>query len=140
VAQAEYADWFGIAADKSIKAYMADPRADAKLVQQLGTLWPLRAQIVAKQDQRGKLQTEQSQLAQEAYQKRADLKAIEKNKAADTLRKTLTARLAAIGTRVDTLTAQSITLGQELADLSVKWREGVTELHLAEAPPPPPKQ
>ena len=119
-----------------MKAYLADPRADAKLAQQLSALWPLRGQIVAKQDQRNKLQGELGQLQQEAYQKRADLKAIEKNKAADALRKTLTARLAAIGSREDTLTAQNITLGQDLSELQVRWRDGVAALHLAEAPKP----
>jgi hypothetical protein len=135
-AQPEYADWFGVAADKAVKAYTSDPRADPKLVVQLNALWPLRGTIVSKQDQRNKIQNELAQLHNEAYQKRADLKAIEKNKAAEGLRRTLTARLAAIGTREDALTAQNITVGQDLSDLYVKWREGVAALHLAEAPKP----
>ncbi|HEX3343276.1 MAG TPA: DUF4139 domain-containing protein, partial [Polyangiaceae bacterium] len=116
-AEAEYADWFGIAADKAVKAYLADPRADAKVAQQLTALWPLRGQIVAKQEQRSKLTSELSQLQSEAYQKRADLRAIEKNKAADVLRRSLTARLGVISSREETLTAQNITLGQDLSDL-----------------------
>ncbi|MGH7294899.1 MAG: hypothetical protein ACRELB_08200, partial [Polyangiaceae bacterium] len=135
-AQPEYADWFGIAADKAVKAYVTDSRADPKLVVQLNALWPLRGQIVGKQDQRNKIQNELGQLHSEAYQKRADLKAIEKNRAAEGLRRSLTARLAAIGTREDALTAQNITVGQELADLYVRWRDGVAALHLAEAPKP----
>jgi hypothetical protein len=135
-AQPEYADWFGIAADKAVKAYVSDPRADAKLVGQLNALWPLRGQIVSRQDQRNKIQGELGQLHSEAYQKRADLKAIEKNVAAAALRRTLTARLAAIGTREDALTAQNITVGQDLSDLLVRWREGVAAMHLAEAPKP----
>jgi hypothetical protein len=135
-AEPEYADWFGIAADKAVKAYLADPRADAKVAQQLTTLWPLRGQIVAKQEQRSKLTNELGQLQSEAYQKRADLKAIEKNKSADALRKSLTARIGGISSREEVLTAQNIQLGQDLSDLQVRWREGVAAIHLAEAPPP----
>ena len=91
---------------------------------------------MAKQDQRNKLAGRARSAPAEAYQKRADLKAIEKNKAADALRKTLTARLAAIASREDTLTAQNITLGQDLSELQVRWRDGVAALHLAEAPKP----
>jgi len=135
-AEPEYADWFGIAADKAVKAYLADPRADAKVAQQLTALWPLRGQIVAKQDQRNKLTNELGQLQSEAYQKRADLRAIEKNKAADALRKSLTARIGVISSREEVLTAQNIQLGQDLSELQVHWRDGVAAIHLAEAPPP----
>jgi hypothetical protein len=135
-AEPEYADWFGIAADKAVKAYLADPRADAKVAQQLTALWPLRGQIVAKQDQRSKLTNELGQLQSEAYQKRADLRAIEKNKAADALRKSLTARIGVISSREEVLTAQNIQLGQDLSELQVHWRDGVAAIHLAEAPPP----
>jgi len=135
-AQREYADWFGPVADKAVTAYVADRRADAKVAQQLTAAWPMRAQIVAKQDQRNKLQQELYQLRNEAQEKRADLKAIEKNKAADTLRKTLTARLAALGARTDVVSAQSIQLGQELSELQVRWREQIRAIHLEEGPPP----
>ncbi len=135
-AEPEYADWFGVAADKAVKAYLADPRADAKVAQQLTALWPLRGQIVAKQEQRNKLNGELSQLQSEAYQKRADLRAIEKNKAADALRKSLTSRIGVISSREETLTAQNIVLGQDLSDLQAKWRDGIAAIHLAEAPPP----
>jgi len=135
-AEPEYADWFGIAADKAVKAYLTDPRADAKVAQQLTALWPLRGQIVAKQDQRNKLQNELSQLQSEAAQKRADLHAIEKNHAADALRRSLTARIGVISSREETLTAQNIQLGQDLSELQVRWRDGIAAIHLAEVPPP----
>ena len=104
--------------------------------QPLSALWPLRGQIVAKQDQRNKLQSELGQLQSEAAQKRADLRAIEKNRAAEALRKSLTARLGVISSREETLTAQNIQLGQDLSELQVHWRDGVAAIHLAEAPPP----
>ncbi|HEY3821274.1 MAG TPA: DUF4139 domain-containing protein [Polyangiaceae bacterium] len=135
-AEPEYADWFGIPADDAVKAYLKDPRADAKVSQQLSALWPLRGQIVGKQDQRSKLQNELAQLQSEAAQKRADLHAIEKNRAADALRRSLTTRLGVISSREETLTAQNIQLGQDLSELQVRWREGVAAIHLAEVPPP----
>jgi hypothetical protein len=134
-AETQYADWFGAAADNAVKLYLADRRADPKVVQQLTALWPLRSEIVTRQDQRNKVQNELGMLNSEAYQKRADLRAIEKNRAADALRRQLTARIAAIATRTDTLTTQNITLGQELGDLQAKWRDGINAVKLAEAPP-----
>jgi hypothetical protein len=139
-AQREYADWFGAAADKAVTAFLADKRASATVAQQLSAAWPLRAQIVAKQDQRNKLQQELWQLRNEASEKRADLQAIEKNKAADALRRTLTAKLAALSARTDTLTAQSVQLGQELSELHVRWRDAIRAIHLDEGPPPKPGQ
>jgi hypothetical protein len=139
-AQREYADWFGAAADTAVTAYVADKRADRAVAQQLAAAWPLRAQIVAKQDQRSKLQQELNQLRREATEKRADLQAIEKNKAAEALRKTLTARLAALSARTDTVTAQNIQLGQELSELQVRWRESIRAIHLDEGQKPAPGQ
>jgi hypothetical protein len=139
-AQREVADWFGVAADNAVKAYIAEPRANRTVAQQLSAAWPLRSEIVAKQDQRGKLQQELFQLRNESSEKRADLKAIEKNKAADALRKTLTARLAALSSRTDTLTAQNIQLGQELSELQVRWRDAIRAIHLDEGAKPAPGQ
>jgi hypothetical protein len=137
-AEREYADWFGAAADKAVSEYVADKRASPAIVQQLQAAWPLRAQIVAKQDQRGRIQQDLAALRSEASDKRADLQAIEKNKAADALRRTLTARLAALGARTDVLSAQNIQLGQDLSELQVRWREAVRAIHLDEPLPPVP--
>jgi hypothetical protein len=128
----EYADWFGAPADTAVKAYLADARSDQDVVQKLKALWPLRGQIVAKQDERAKMQNELGQLAQEAQEKRADLRAIEKNRAADALRKNLTQRLATIASRQETLTAQSIQLGQDLSEMQIRWREGIRAVRLVD--------
>jgi hypothetical protein len=134
----EYADWFTIAADNAVKAYLVDPRANREVVQGLSAAWPIRLEIVAKQDQQGKLQRELSELNREAQEKRADLKAIEKNKAAEALRKKLTERLAAISTRQDALTAQNVQLGNDLSELKIHWRDAIRTIKLAEPPPPKP--
>ena len=136
-ASGQWSDWFSAMAETAISAYLADPRSQADVVQELTALWPLRKQIVGKQDERGKAQLELSQLGAEAQEKRADLRAIEKNKAADVLRRSLTSRLAAIASRQDLLTAQNIQLGQGLSELQIRWREGVRAIHLVSAPRPP---
>jgi hypothetical protein len=137
-AQREWADWFGAGAAKAVKAYLLDPRSDKAVVAQLSAAWPLHDQIDAKQSERAKLQLELSQLAQEAAEKRSDLRAIEKNDAARALRKKLTDRLAAISSRQDTLTAQNIQLGQDLSELQLKWRDAIRAITLTETPPPKP--
>jgi hypothetical protein len=133
----EYTDWFSPAADNAVKAFLADPKSDQDAVQKLTALWPLRGQIVSKNDERAKIQSELAQLANEANEKRADLRAIEKNttKQAETLRKTLTTRLAAIAARQETLTAQNIQIGQDLSEMQIRWREGVRAIHLEEVKP-----
>ena len=137
-ANREWADWFGAMADTAVKAYLADKHSDPDVVQKLHALWPLRGQIVAKQDERNKAQVELSQLASEAQEKRADLHAIEKNRAAEGLRTKLTARLAAIAARQDVLTAQSIQLGQDLSEMQIRWRDGVRAIKLVDVQSPSP--
>jgi hypothetical protein len=137
-ATAEYADWFSEEANTAVLAYLADPRSNKDVVPKLAAAWPTRTQIVAKYDQRQKLQTELSALAAEAQEKRADLKAIEKNKTAEALRKRLTDRLAAIAARQDTLTAQLVQVGQDLSELTITWREAIRAITLTEVPSPKP--
>jgi hypothetical protein len=98
-------------------------------------VWPVRAEIASKQDQRNQRQAKLNQLNAEANEKRADLRAIEKNKAAEALRKTLTARLAAIAAQQDTLTAETIQLGQEISELQIRWREAIKTIKLDQPAP-----
>jgi hypothetical protein len=137
-ATSEYSDWFSEAANTAVKAYIADKASNQTVVQQLVAAWPTRTQIVTKTEQRQKLQTEMSALAEEAQEKRADLRAIEKNKTADALRKRLTERLAAIAARQDVLTAQFIQVGQELSEIGIAWREAIRAIKLTEVPAPKP--
>jgi hypothetical protein len=137
-AEREYADWFGAAAEKAVTGYMSDKRASATVVKELAAAWPLRSQIVSRQDERGKVQQELAALRAEASEKRADLQAIEKNRAADALRKTLTVRLTALAARTDVLSAQNIQLGQDLSELQVRWREAIRAIVLDEPLPPAP--
>ena len=131
----DWSDWFSVAVDNAVKAYLADKKADPGVAHQLGAVWPVRAEIASKQDQRNQRQAKLNQLNAEANEKRADLRAIEKNKAAEALRKTLTARLAAIATQQDTLTAETIQLGQEISELQIRWREAIKTIKLDQPAP-----
>ena len=126
----EPADWFSLAAENAVKAYLADPRANQDVVHKLTPAWPLHDQIRGKQEQEAKVRLELSQLASEAAEKRADLHAIEKNKTADALRKSLTARLTLIAARQDVLTAENIQLGQDVSELQIRWREAIRNIKL----------
>jgi hypothetical protein len=137
-ASSEFTDWFSIAADNAVKAYLADRAAKPAVAQALGTAWPIRAQIVGGQESLAKVQRELAELNREAQEKRANLQAIEKNKAADALRKKLTDRLAAIAARQDTLTAQNVQLGNDLSELRIHFREAIRTIKLTEPPPPKP--
>jgi Domain of unknown function (DUF4139) len=131
----DYSDWFSIAADNAIKDYLKDKNANPTVARQLQAAWPLRGEITSKQEQRNKRQTTLNQLNGEAGENRANLRAIEKNKAADALRKSLTARLAVIAAQQDTLTAETIQLGQEISELQIRWREAIRVIKLDEPPP-----
>ncbi len=132
----ERTDWFSIAADNAVKAYLADPRASREVRQGLSAAWPIRQQIVDKQDRRSKLQREIWELNREAQEKRSDLKAIEKNKSAEGLRKKLTEQLAAVSARQDALTAQNIQVGNDLSELEIHWRDAIRIITLVDPPPP----
>jgi hypothetical protein len=131
-------DWFSDAADNAVKAYMADPRASPPLVQKLQAAWALRTELVAKTQQASKIQTELATLSQEANEKRQDLRAIEKNTAADALRKTLTQRLTDIAARQDILQAQNIQLGQDIGELKIRFRDAIRGVTITEPLPPRP--
>ena len=128
-------DWFSDAADAAVQAYIKDGRGDPGIVQRLQAVWLIRAQIVHKVQQQQAIQTELSTLNQEASEKRQDLRAIEKNKAADALRATLTQRLAEIATKQDELQARNIQLGQDLGTLRISFRDGIRAITITEPLP-----
>jgi hypothetical protein len=128
-------DWFSPVADAAYKAYAADPRADRGVVARLDAAWKLRAEIVQQRDARQKTTAEEAQLRAQSEETRRNLKAIEKNKAADGLRAKLTQRLAAMAARLDELTKHDVEIDTKLAELDVRFREAVREIKLASGLP-----
>jgi hypothetical protein len=121
-------DWFSQVADNAVKAYLADPRADRDVAARLSQAWAIRKDIVDRTQARQKLAQEQSSLSQQTEETRRNLKAIEKNKAADALRAKLTHRLEESATRIDDLTKQVVEIDAKLAELRVQFKEALRDV------------
>jgi hypothetical protein len=131
-------DWFSVIADNAVKAYLKDPRADRNVVAKLTTAWTTRNDIVQRIEARVKLAQEQTNLGQQTEETRRNLRAIEKNKAADALRAKLTARLGETAARLDEITKQLVELDAKLAELRVQFKEAIRDLKVTEPLPPKP--
>jgi hypothetical protein len=123
-------DWFTPLADNAFKAYASDPNANHEVVTKLTAAWLLRDEIVKKVEARGKLQQESSSLSQSTEETRRNLRAIEKNKAADALRTKLTQRLAETSSRLDEITKRVVELDSKLSELRVRFKEDVRDLRV----------
>jgi hypothetical protein len=121
-------DWFSQVADNAVKAYLADPKADRDVAARLSQAWAIRKDIVDRTQARQKLAQEQSSLSQQTEETRRNLKAIEKNKAADALRAKLTRRLEESATRIDDLTKQVVEIDAKLAELRVQFKETLRDV------------
>jgi hypothetical protein len=129
-------DWFTILADNAMKAYVADARADRTIASKLTAAWVVRKDIVDRYEARAKLAQEQATLSQQTQETRANLRAIEKNKAADQLRVKLTARLTETSTRVDEVSKRIVEIDSKLAELRIQFKELLRDV-VVTAPLPP---
>jgi hypothetical protein len=130
-------DWLDQLADDAVKAYMADPRADQAVVAQLRQAWEARAKLRTSLDERDKLNAERGQLDAQIDQLNTSLHAIEKNKLADELRKTLTARLATASTRIDEITKRVIVLDMQVSEQSIRFRDLINPIKMVKPLPVP---
>jgi hypothetical protein len=121
-------DWFAPLADNAFKAYATDPAATREAAAKLAAAWVFRDEIVKKQDARGKLQQESNTLSQSTDETRRNLRAIERNRVADTLRATLTQRLAEGSLRLDEITKQLVELDAKLSELRVRFKEAIRDI------------
>jgi hypothetical protein len=131
-------DWFTVVADNAVKAYLQDSRANASIAAKLSAAWGYRTQIIALREARQKLAQEQVDLQNQTEETRRNLRAIEKNKTADALRAKLTQRLGEMAARLDEITKQLVETDSKLAELGVRFKEGVREIKIAEPLPPKP--
>lgn len=129
-------DWFSVIADNAVKAYLADSRADRNVVAKLTPAWAVRKEIVDRYEARGKLAQEQATLSQQTQETRSNLRAIEKNKAADALRTKLTARLGEMSARLDEVSKRIVEIDAKLAELRIQFKELLRDL-VVTAPLPP---
>lgn len=128
--QTRYADWLSQLADDAVKSYMADARADAGVVRDLKAAWEMRAKLKAALDERSGLQLESNSLENQSEELRRNLRAIEKNKTAEELRKELTDRLAKASSRLDEITKRVIVLDMQINEQSIRFRDLVNKIKM----------
>ena len=129
--------WLDPLADDAVKAYIADPRADKDMVTKLKAAWEARTKLRAVVDERDKLSGEKSRLDEQVAQLNASLKAIEKNKVADQLRKDLSDRLSKASARLDELTKRLVVVEMTFSEQDVRFRDLVSDIHMVKPLPLP---
>jgi hypothetical protein len=130
-------DWLDALADDAVKAYMGDARADQAVVGQLRQAWDARAKLRTSLDERDKLNAEKNQLDSQIDQINNSLRAIEKNKLADQLRKDLTDRLGKASARIDEITKRVIVLDMQISEQTIRFRDLITPIKMLKPLPVP---
>lgn len=128
--------WLSTLADEAVKAYLADPRADKTVQQQLAAAWKLRGAWKQAEDEHKKLVDEQAELEKASRETRLSLQAIEKNVQAGDLRVKLTKRLSDVTFRLNEITKRLIEVRMVINEQEVRFRDSIREIRLR-APLPP---
>ncbi|MGK4004608.1 hypothetical protein WMF31_18390 [Sorangium sp. So ce1036] len=123
-------DWLSQLADDAVKAYLNDPRADAAVARQLGQAWDVRGKLRPALDELDKLIAERQHLEQQSHELRQNLRAIEKNRTADALRRDLTERLAKASARLDEITKRVIVFEMQINEQQIRFRDLTREIKL----------
>ncbi|AUX23156.1 hypothetical protein SOCEGT47_036750 [Sorangium cellulosum] len=123
-------DWLSQLADDAVKAYLNDPRADAAVARQLGQAWDVRGKLRPALDELDKLIAERQHLEQQSHELRQNLRAIEKNRTAEALRRDLTERLAKASARLDEITKRVIVLEMQINEQQIRFRDLTREIKL----------
>jgi len=131
--QQRYVDWLSQLADEAVKSYMADARADANVVRDLRAAWEVRGKLRAALDEKEKLQAESNLLENQSDELRRNLRAIEKNKTAEELRRDLTDRLAKAAARLDEITKRVIVLEMQINEQSIRFRDLINGIKMLKA-------
>jgi hypothetical protein len=96
----------------------------------------IRKALVAAVNERAKLAAEEADLRRGTEETRANLKALEKNKAADDLRAKLTDRLAADSARLDQVTKRTVEVDMAVAEQRVRFSDAIRGIKVARAAQP----
>ena len=128
--------WLDPLADVSVKAYLADPRSDQKIVAALSQAWVIRDKLRDLNDERTRLTTEQADLQRSTQETRLNLKALEKNKGAADLVQKLTERLRKDGDRLDAITKRLIEIELSAREQDVRFRDAIRDITLVSPPAP----
>jgi hypothetical protein len=132
--QQQAVDWLSPLAEEAVKGYLAAPDADRSSAAALQSAFALRNDWKKIADEMARLRGEQQELERSTEETRDNLKAVEKNKAADDLRKSLTARLAKASARLDVVAKRLIEADLQVKELELRFREAIKEVHIAARP------
>ena len=132
--QQQAVDWLSPLAEEAVKGYLAASDADRAGAAALKSAFALRNDWKKIADEMGRLRGEQEELARSTEETRDNIKAIEKNKAADDLRKALTARLAKASARLDVVAKRLIEADLQVKELELRFREAIKDVHIAARP------
>jgi hypothetical protein len=124
-------DWLSPLAEAAVKEYLAAPDAKPATAAALKAAFVVRDDWKKATDESAKLRGEQQELERTTGETRDNLKAIEKNKAAEDLRKTLTSRLSKSSARLDVVTKRLIELDLQTKELELRFHEAVKEMVIA---------
>jgi hypothetical protein len=124
-------DWLSPLVEEAVKEYLGAADADPAIAKDLKSAFSLRGDWKKVTDETAKLRAEQRELEQATQETRDNLKAIEKNKAAEDLRKTLTSRLSKSSARLDLVMKRLIELELQNKELELRFREAVKEIKIA---------
>jgi hypothetical protein len=123
-------DWLSDLAEEAVKGYLGDRTANPTLVAALKAAWATRVEWKKLADEATRLRAEQEELERSTEETRDNLRAIEKNKAAEDLRKTLTTRLAKGSARLDQVSKRLIQDDMQIKELELRFREAVKEIKI----------
>jgi len=129
-------DWFTPLAATALKALLADPKLDGATAAKINSGWAIRGEIAEKIDTLSKVTASERGLLESVEETRRNLHAIEKNKVAAALRATLTQRLSETSTKIDVLTKQKVEIESKLAELRVRFKEALRDVHYVSPPLP----
>ncbi|MDB4983605.1 MAG: uncharacterized protein JWM82_4357, partial [Myxococcales bacterium] len=127
-----FVDWLDPLADDAVRAYLAptNKKADAAAVRALTAAWAIRKVLATANDERTKLGAQENDLRRGTEETRANLKALEKNKAAADLRGKLTSRLAADSAQLDRVTKRTVEVDLALNEQRVRLKDALHGLRV----------
>jgi hypothetical protein len=131
VGRPQQVDWLNPLAEDAVKEYLASPEGRGEMGKQLQTAWTIRQDWKRLSDESERLTAEQNDLQTATEETRENLRAIEKNKAAEDLRKTLTARLTKSSARLDEVTKRLIAVNMQSKELELRFREACKQVRIS---------
>jgi hypothetical protein len=123
-------DWLSNLAELAVKDFLGSGRADKATTSALRNAFALRNDWKKLRDEADRLRLEQQGIERATDETRDNLRSIEKNKAADDLRKTLTNRLAKASARLDVVLKRLVEVDMQGKELELRFREAIKEIHI----------